>query len=527
MSSGTGEGRRVLVVWCPDWPVVAAMAERELGDGVPVAVVAHNTVVACNEAARADGVRRRMRRRDAQARCPDLALIAENADRDARAFEPVVVAVEELRPGVAPLRPGLVAVWSPGRFYGGDEAAGAVIAQRLVEAGVWDCRIGVADDLFTAEQAARLAGVQDTQVVPPGGSAAFLRGLPVEVIDDAELVSLVRRLGLATLADFTALPERDVLARFGAAGARIHRLVSGRGGAMLPVRTPPPEWACEVAFEPPLSSVEAVRFSVRQTADRVIEQLAGQSMVCTQVRIDAETDGVVVSSRSWVHARWFTAADLVDRIHWQLTGQVAGAGGAVGPVGLAVGRVRFTPETVEPVGAHASGLWGGGTDDRVEHAVARVQGMLGHDAVTVPVPQGGRSPADRQAFVPWGERSTESSPADRPWPGDLPSPAPSRIFVRPRPVAVLDEGGRPVTVSERGVVSAAPARLRPTALGMDRHGNRWRPIEAWAGPWPVDEAWWEDRPAGLVARFQLVTADGQAWLARCGEGGWVIEAGYD
>ena len=99
---------RVMVVWCPDWPVVAALADEGLPTHLPAAVFSATIVQACNDGARAFGVRRGMRRRDAQSRCPELRVYAAVPDRDARAFEPVLAAVEELRPGVAPLRPGLL-----------------------------------------------------------------------------------------------------------------------------------------------------------------------------------------------------------------------------------------------------------------------------------------------------------------------------------------------------------------------------------------------------------------------------------
>ena len=97
---------RVMVVWCPDWSVVAALEEADRSLRSPAAVLSANVVEVCNGPARAEGVRRGQRRRDAQARCPDLLLLAVNPDRDARAFEPVLALVEDLRPGVAALRPG-------------------------------------------------------------------------------------------------------------------------------------------------------------------------------------------------------------------------------------------------------------------------------------------------------------------------------------------------------------------------------------------------------------------------------------
>ena len=521
---------RVLVVWCPDWPVVAALGEADVGTPVPAAgpapaaVLTRSAVVACNGSARAEGVRRGMRRRDAQARCPELVLLTDNPDRDARAFEPVLAAVEALRPGVAPLRPGLLAIRAPGRFYGGEEHAAAVIAERLVETGVWDCRIGLADDLFSAEQAARLAEVQGWRVVPEGESASFLRDLPVEVLDtggtdDGDLVGLLQRLGLRLLGDLAELPARDVLTRFGAYGAKVHRLARGADPVQPATRTPPPDLVREVSFEPPLASVEAVCFSVRRTAEEFVSGLGDRGLVCTAVRVEAEGDDArrsLLSSRTWVHSRWFSVADLVDRVHWQLQATPEGV-----TVGAPVGLVRFVPETVEPAAAHADGLWGGDNDDRVDRGVARVQAMLGYDAVVVPVRQGGRSPADRQALVPWGERPAGLRPPELPWPGQVPPPAPTRVFAEPWATAVVGAAGQPVAVTDRGTVTCEPARFHTGS------SPGWQPVEAWAGPWPVDEQWWDAPGSGRVARFQVVGADGRAWLMRCDGDQWWTEAGYD
>lgn len=507
---------RVLVVWCPDWPVVAAAAEAGLPDRLPAAVFHANLVQACNEPARSLGVRRGMRRRDAQGRCPELAVLAANPDRDARTFEDVLVAVEEIRPGIAPLRPGLVALRSPGRFYGGEEEAGAVLAERLVSLGVWDSRAGVADELFTAEQAARRARPQESLVVPAGGSAPFLRALPVEVLDEPDAVSLLKRLGIRTLGDLARLRQADVRDRFGAHVAWVHRVVGGDGSVPLPARTPPPELERHVDFEPPLESAETVVFSVRQTADAFVAGLAHQGLVCTEVRLEVrcegeDPEGRPASVRSWLHPRFFTAADLVDRLHWQLQGTDA--------VRAPVVRVRLVPETVVPDAVHADTLWGG-TDERVARGIARVQGMLGHDAVVVPVLQGGRSPADRQAWVPWGERPTGLRPAGPPWPGSLPPPAPTRVLRTPWAAEVHDAARRPVALDDRGSLTGVPAVFRPGPED-DR-----QPVAAWAGPWVVEEQWWE---AGgrKIARFQVVGVDGRAWLLALDGDVWWTEAAYE
>ncbi len=540
---------RVLVAWCPDWSVTAGLFEvAENGEGSrppsdqPAAVLGNNVVEVCNATARAEGVRRGQRRRDAQARCPELVLLPANPERDSRYFEPVLATVEELRPGVAPIRPGLLAVPAPGRYFGGEPHAAALVAQHLVETGVWDCRLGVADDLFTAEQAARQAMVQDCVVVPPGMSATFVQSLPVRVLADLtdggvegrELADLLRRLGLTTLGDFARLSASEVSNRFGVFGLSVWQRARGGAPTALGSRTPPPELACEIGFEPPLESAEAVCFSVRTTAERFIDGLSERQLVAVAVRIEAEADGVVTSARTWLHPRSFSSRDLVDRVHWQLQAGTAGSGlrsrQDSGAVRAAIERVRFLPETVEPAADHADGLWGGGADEQVTRGVARVQAMIGFDAVRTPVLQGGRSVADRQASVPWGERPVGLRPVDRPWPGRIPGPAPARVFSTPLAADVVDEAGRTVAVTERGVVTGEPWRYRIDAA-PDVAVRRWTPVASWAGPWPVDEAWWLSTEAsggrGRSARFQVVGVDGRAWLLVWRRDGWEVEAGYD
>lgn len=509
---------RILVLWAPDWPVVPLLAE--IPSGTRVAVMAQHRVLACSASARAEGVRRGMKRRDAQARCPDLVLRDHQPDAEARAFEEVLAAIEQITPGVAPLRPGLCALHVPTRFYGGEIEAAAVIAERLVALGVWDVRAGIADGLFAAEQAARQAPTQDAVVVPPGESSMFLRGLPVDVLDagqdrGGDLVSLLRRMGLTTLGDFAALPAADVHTRFGRDGALLHRRASGLDTQPVSRRAVPPELTASTAFEPPLDRVDQIAFSLRTVAERFVADLADRGLVCTTVGIEVDADSVVVSQRRWMHPRWFGPTDLLDRVRWQLQGRP----GEKSQVTAPVDAVRLVPEVVEPLGEHAESLFGSGRDERVERGVARVQGIVGHDAVVSMQVQGGRSPHDRQLTVPWGDKPVAARAADQPWPGQVPAPAPATVFEQPREAWVVGAEGLSVDVTARGVVTGQPTRFRPVA------DSDWVPVASWAGPWPVEEQG-GDEPRRL-ARFQLVGTDGTAWLLHVAHGRWRTEARYD
>ena len=124
----SGPATRQMIVWCPDWPVVAAATELGLSAQLPLAVFERGEVFACSAMARVEGVRRGMRRRDASARCPELTVLDRNEGSEIRTFESVLSAIEEISAGVSPVRPGLCALRVPSRFYGGERQAAAVVA---------------------------------------------------------------------------------------------------------------------------------------------------------------------------------------------------------------------------------------------------------------------------------------------------------------------------------------------------------------------------------------------------------------
>ena len=312
---------RTLLLWCPDWPVIAA----GLLDGVPVhepvVVLAGNRVLACSPAARREGVRRGLRRREAQGRCPGVVVVEHDPQRAARAFEPVLAAVEELAPGVEVIRPGACALAArgPARYFGGEQAAAERLVEQVAQATGVEAQAGVADGTFAAELAAR-AG----RLVPPGGTAAFLAGQDIATLDRPELADLLRRLGIATLGQFAALPAGDVLARFGLAAALAHRWAAGRDERPLAVRRPPPDLDVTQRFDEPLERVDMAAFAARALAQRLHDRLSGYGLVCTRLGISATTEHGEELHRTWRHDGLLHPADITDRVRWQLDGWLSG-----------------------------------------------------------------------------------------------------------------------------------------------------------------------------------------------------------
>jgi protein ImuB len=509
---------RTLVVWCPDWPVTAAGFTAD----EPVAVLFANRMVACSAAARAGGVQRGLRRRQAEARCPGLQLVAHDPDGEARAFEPVVGAIEAFCPRVEIVRPGVCAVAArgPSRYFGGDEALAARVTEAVAHVGG---RAGIADGPFAAELAAR-AG----QVISPGETPAFLFTFSVDVLERPELSDLLHRLGIRTLGAFAALPPEAVLARFGVDGLAAHRLARGDDERPLAARIPPPDLDVAAELDPPAERVETAVFAARGLAHQLCDELSARGLALSCLRVEAETEHGETLVRRW-RLEGATPLALAERVRWQLDGWLARAHAPTAGLTL----LRLAPEEVLPDEGRQLGFWGGdrALDDRAARALLHVQGLLGPEAVTTAVPTGGRSPAEQVQLVPWGDAppvlcgSSTAMPSQirkegEVWPGRVPAPSPAVVHVSPTRAEVVDADGNPIKVSGRGAASAEPRRL-----SVD--GGPWTDVVAWAGPWPVDERWWDPDAHRRRARWQVLTADGTAHLLSVEGGRWSVEATYD
>lgn len=506
---------RALTLWVPDWPVTGLGRRAD----EPVAVLHGGRVVAVSAAARSAGARAGQRRREAESRCPGLAVLRRDTAAEARAFEPVVRAITELVPLVEVTEPGLLTLDAkgPARYYGGEERLRSLVlsaAEAALPDGAPAPRAGVADGRFAAIVAAR-ADV----IVPAGQARSFLAPLPVPVLGDEALAELLVRLGVGTVGGFARLPRAQVAARFSPAVLRLHDLANGCDVERLRAVAPEDEVAVSTELGPPAERAEMVAFAARPLAEDLLDRVAARGQGVARARVEIETEHSEVSVRRWRGSDDALSVDeIVERARWQVDGWLT-AGDNRPTAGVSL--LRFVADEIVPMSGRQLALWGGRTDAdrRALRGLDRLSAMLGPQAVFTAALTGGRSPLDRAVLVPWGEPAPASG-AELPWPGRHPYPAPALVHPVPLPAEVLDADGQPVTVSARGEIPAAPAQL---SVG----GRMPVAVIGWAGPWTADERHWAPAQRRRYARCQVVTEDQDAYLVVRLEGRWLVEATYD
>ena len=404
-------------MWCPDWPLGrpdAPSDETVLVIGAPDRGASR--VVAASQDAYDVGVELGMPRREAEGLCPGAVVLDQDPGEETRRFESIVELLSELIPRVEVSEPGLVFIPVAGaiRYYGGEASVVDMIHGKLDASGIRHC-LGLADGPFAAYWAARRAQ-PDPLIITD--TASFLADLDVATLGHDDLIATFRWLGVDTLGSLANLPREAIASRFGPVGLQAHRLAHGEDRMVAP-QAIPPEAAVEMVFEDPLFSIDQLAFAAKQLAARLISELRTRGAAPYRISVVIEgTDGVV-RDRVWRSADPFTEAALADRVWWQLRAWTESDRGSK----RGIVRLKLDPSDLSDDGRQLNFFVDESSRIEAERAFARIQTLVGPDAVLQAVPQGGRMPDEQVAWHRWGEETVVARPLEAPWPGAMPAGA--------------------------------------------------------------------------------------------------------
>jgi protein ImuB len=393
----------IVCVLIPRFALLAAVEGRRESLLRPVALAPEpggtQAIGDASGPAEAFGVRPGMRLSEALARCPELVLVAPDADRTESAWEHVLrrlegrgAAVESERPGEAFFEAdGMRALW------GGHVED--VVRRTRGSLGV-TARIGVAPTRFAAHAAAATArsraGRGRATIVPEGAVRAFLAPLPVSLLEDHELAGELERLGVRTLGELAALPSNAVADRFGKAGMRARLLAAGRDRGLRPRR--PPEEIVGSLELPEAASGEQLEHAMSLLIGRLLAHPARRGRSMRSLRVTARLAG----GGGWrADVALRRASDEPERLRLALMpklGELPGPATRLGLRALALGSSGHDQPTLSRSPRERRRA-------RLGEAVRQVRAAAGTDAVlrVLDVDPRSRVPERRAMLTPFPE----------------------------------------------------------------------------------------------------------------------------
>jgi nucleotidyltransferase/DNA polymerase involved in DNA repair len=156
------------------------------------------------------------------------------------------------------------------------------------------------------------------EAVPVGDAAveaAFLAPLPIRLLPaEQETQDRLRLFGLTRIGELAALDRSAVVARFGAAGGTLHDLANGLDGRPLRPRRPVERLHAQVELDPPVDSLEPLRFVLRHLCGALCEQLLARGAGAGRATLLLELEGAAPRRYDQSLPEPAAAADLLERL---------------------------------------------------------------------------------------------------------------------------------------------------------------------------------------------------------------------
>ena len=502
----------ILCAFVPSYKVeVARLLHPELRD-VAVLVVdrlERGRVVDLDDQAAALGARTGMTLLQAAACAREARTVVGDPTRNRALWETALDALDAVSPLVEDAAEGIALLemrgisGTPEQWF---STASDALSAAIAEGGRHlPFVFGLAANPFVARAAAQVAAERKraAQIVPRGAERAFLKALPLGLACvDVATNERLRLLGVRTLGDLAALPHGPFVRRFGAAAAHWHARARGIDDTPLVPRPRVLRIDRSLYGEGTADREDQLLFALRTLVSRVAGDIAVAGKRCGFLRFAIECEDAQIHELPTVLAQpTSTASTMFDLLRARLEGVTFSA-----PV---VG-LRLGAERLEEGGTELSLFAGDDPDPEVVGiALARLEAALGDGHTLRAVVSDGNRPETRFRYEPFLASDCLRSAQQRP--ELLPErPALTLCLVEPRDLEVTTHAGFPRTV-----------------------GTPPQPVLDVAGPWRVDEAWWDDALAEPVSRtvqrdeFDVLLEDGTLWrIARDGAR-WTLRGTYD
>jgi protein ImuB len=341
------------------------------------------------------------------------------------------------------------------------------------------------------------------QVIPPGGDAAFLAPLALDLLNPEDaLADALSRFGLRRVGDLLRVPERALLNRLGPGLLPLLALARGED-AEPPPRAPETSHFEEASqLEAPVAQLEPLLFVLRGLLARLAERLAARGLAFGELTLDLALEG---GGRD-VRTLGLAAPTLDVRVVLRLAAlalEAAPPGAAIDAVSLATPGAALRGDQLDffaPAGPAPTAL---------SRTLAELSALCGEDRVGAPALADAHRP---DAFVmapfalPQRRAARATSDGTRASTRDT-SPSASRDANEARAL-----GSAPCVRALRPPLAAAVQSARGVPHRVQSALANGEVLHC-AGPWRTTGRWWsEERYA--FDHFDVQTSDGHVFRLR-------------
>jgi protein ImuB len=507
---------RVACLLVPDLPLAAELRAQPEWAGRPLAIASGTggraALLSVSPEAAALGIRRGHTLTQARTLCGDLRVRVCSPALEASARETLldVALAFSPRARLAPLRSGawaaeasvLIDASGIETLFRSEVGFATALLEHARKLGLPGCVTLAASQTLAQLAARRLSttGRLEVQVVPPGGEAAFLAPLPVDLLDpDDDLAQALTRFGVTQLRELQQLPRRALASRLGACILPLLDLAQGRGREP-PLPVPKDARIAEAQdLEHPVDRLEPLLFVIQGLLSRLLDRLAARHLGCGDLQLELQLEGGRRDVRQvGVAAPTHDLRVLLRLAHHALEARAPEA--PIESVRLETeGQATHTDQLdlFRPAGPTPSGLGA---------VLAELASICGEAWVGAPQVADDHHP-DALALAPFAP-SRRAKPAETASRAPEPPPLALRLLRPPVPAQVRMSGSQP-----RSIRSALS------------NGE----VVSCAGPWRTTGGWWSQEGRFAFDHFDVQTSDGTVarlrfdHVRRC----WQIDGLYD
>jgi protein ImuB len=187
-----------------------------------------------------------------------------------------------------------------GSLIGDAHQIAAAIARQGAAMGL-AANLAIAPNPSAAILAAR--NLPGTTILVAGNEAHALASIPIEALPAApDQILTLRRWGIHTLGELSALPEAGLVERLGAAGSRLRRLALGQGDSILDIQPPAIDYTAHQELDHPIELLEPLLFVLSSMLHELTRKLQHNGGAASRMTVTLTLDRY----KAWERRKTFT-----------------------------------------------------------------------------------------------------------------------------------------------------------------------------------------------------------------------------